>query len=732
MSENTAEVKITGDGSGAIAAVKQTEAAVKDGFAGMKQAMEAVNAQFAKVQKSFMALVAVAAGGAAFKSAIDASVNWSLETGKLAKVMGATTEQASVMNVALTRLGLSGDTYQQAAVGLSRQLNTNARAFEIMGIQTKGADGHLRSVGDLMPEINTKLAAIKNPLEQNIAGMQIYGKSWQDLKPLLRLNAEAMAEAEKRARDLGLIVGPEGEARAKLYKAQMRDLDLVGKSLSIQFGNQLLPIFTSIGSVMAKEGPTAARIFGDALKGVASAGITLWYTLQGIGTLIGGIGAAAGAVLTGNFSQARAIMGMAIADIDALEEKRKAAVAGVWNPSASPVQASKPDISTPYDFSKGKDDKDKTSMPAFEEALAKYKLAYAQINDGRELDKEREAAYWEAVLQAADLIAQDRIKIETKVAEIRVQILKNERKQRDEINAVGAKNDADLALGRIESAKAAADALVEADRLTVPQRAALEVQFEEQRYAIQKEALAKKLDLLQQDPTTNPVKIAEAHAQALIEEQQYQTKRLQLQTAANKAGEADNKSLTSTLQSNFAQILTTFAQGGTTISSLFKQIGASILNTFIGIFAQIAAQWLAQQVMMAVGRKVTATATVMSESAKAGAGGTASMAAAPFPLNLGAPAFGAAMAAAALGYAAPAASAAGGFDIPTGVNPITQLHAREMVLPAPIADTVRNAMGSSDSGNTIHIHAQPSDFIRASDLGKMLTSMRRNFEFVGR
>jgi hypothetical protein len=62
-------------------------------------------------------------------------------------------------------------------------------------------------------------------------------------------------------------------------------------------------------------------------------------------------------------------------------------------------------------------------------------------------------------------------------------------------------------------------------------------------------------------------------------------------------------------------------------------------------------------------------------------------------------------------------SAAGGFDVPAGLNPVTQLHAREMVLPAGIADPLRANLangglaGGGGSGGGTHIHA---DFSNAS------------------
>lgn len=47
-------------------------------------------------------------------------------------------------------------------------------------------------------------------------------------------------------------------------------------------------------------------------------------------------------------------------------------------------------------------------------------------------------------------------------------------------------------------------------------------------------------------------------------------------------------------------------------------------------------------------------------------------------------------------------SAAGGYDIPSGTNPITQLHEKEMVLPAKYADSIRNMTeGGSSTPNII-------------------------------
>lgn len=70
------------------------------------------------------------------------------------------------------------------------------------------------------------------------------------------------------------------------------------------------------------------------------------------------------------------------------------------------------------------------------------------------------------------------------------------------------------------------------------------------------------------------------------------------------------------------------------------------------------------------------------------------MASIPFPLNI---ALGAAAFAGVAGIVGKIASARGGYDIPAGVNPVTQLHEEEMVLPKQHANTIR-ALGRSMSG----------------------------------
>ncbi|HFB2715472.1 TPA: tape measure protein [Neisseria gonorrhoeae] len=75
-------------------------------------------------------------------------------------------------------------------------------------------------------------------------------------------------------------------------------------------------------------------------------------------------------------------------------------------------------------------------------------------------------------------------------------------------------------------------------------------------------------------------------------------------------------------------------------------------------------------------------------------------------------------------------SAAGGWDIPAGINPLTQLHENEMVLPAEHAQTIREMADQQGGGSTVIINSTGGDFIHKNDLAKLLKQMKRDFKFV--
>jgi len=210
----------------------------------------------------------VIAGGAAFKEVIGKANEWNGEAKKLATQMGITTERASVMMVAMRHLGIDSETVTLAAGKMAKQIATNSDAYEKLGVKVKDANGQYRPTLEIMGEVNAKLKEIKNPIEQNIAGTEIYGKSWNDVRGTLKLTTEEIKAAEQKTKDLGLVVGEEGVANTKKYKESINDMKLVITSLEVQAGNALLPAFVKLGGWMSSQAPAAGKVMAMVLESI--------------------------------------------------------------------------------------------------------------------------------------------------------------------------------------------------------------------------------------------------------------------------------------------------------------------------------------------------------------------------------------------------------------------------------------------------------------------------------
>ncbi|HXA47520.1 MAG TPA: hypothetical protein VNW52_07810 [Burkholderiaceae bacterium] len=290
--------------------------------------------------------------------------------------------------------------------------------------------------------------------------------------------------------------------------------------------------------------------------------------------------------------------------------------------------------------------------------------------------------------------------------------------------------------------------------LTNEEILAQEQKFENDSFNIKQKSLQKQKTLI--NPDMDPVayqailtqietlKVAhDAKMQALAA-----TNALQAKTAYTTAYAA--------IQSGMASSITSMVQGTKSFQQAAKSMLASVLNSVIEYYAgEMAKEAVKQAKIMfgfgqqTAGSEATSTAqatdatavgaaneaaaelSVQAWAGVAGAAGVASFAAAPWPVDVGAPAFGAAMYASAAAF-----SAEGGFDIPAGVNPVTQLHEKEMVLPAKQADAVRdmaNGKGGSGGNVNLHVHAMDAQSVKrlfennGTALMDVIRKQRRNF-----
>lgn len=145
---------------------------------------------------------------------------------------------------------------------------------------------------------------------------------------------------------------------------------------------------------------------------------------------------------------------------------------------------------------------------------------------------------------------------------------------------------------------------------------------------------------------------------------------------------------------------------GKSLEDSLRSVAMNIADAFITSFIKMQIQKLFVDKTAATMYASTIALQSQAMVAMAGLAAFASTAAIPIVGPAAAPAAAAAAIAAAEGFAVAAtaaasmsiASARGGFDIPGGVNPITQLHEKEMVLPQAQANVIRDLAKDGSGG----------------------------------
>jgi len=276
MASNENEYEISANPNRYLAAMTKIADETRNTARSIQASMSSIDSHLGQVSNTlstitgmFGKMTAIIAGGAAFKEVIGKSVEWIGESKTLANQLGITTERASVMMVAMRHLGMDSEQVTRGAVNMTKQMVSNGAAFEKLGIKLKDANLQYRPTTELMAEVNDKLREIKNPIEQNIAGMKVYGEAWNEVRGVLKLSSEELKAAEQKAKDLGLVVGDEGVANAKAYKQSLNDMKLVITSLEVQTGNALLPTLVKMGSWMSGVAPVAGKAMGMVLESLA-------------------------------------------------------------------------------------------------------------------------------------------------------------------------------------------------------------------------------------------------------------------------------------------------------------------------------------------------------------------------------------------------------------------------------------------------------------------------------
>lgn len=179
---------------------------------------------FAEVLKANLASEAIVAGIKALGSAIadvgkklvevaGASVQWADDLNTLSAQTGISTEQLQKYEYAADIVDVSVDTITGSMTKLTKNMSSAkdgtgaaAEAFAALGVSITDDTGALRDNEDVFNDVIDALGSVGNETERDALAMDIFGKSAQDLNPLILKGSDALKQLGQEAEDAGMIL----------------------------------------------------------------------------------------------------------------------------------------------------------------------------------------------------------------------------------------------------------------------------------------------------------------------------------------------------------------------------------------------------------------------------------------------------------------------------------------------------------------------------------------------
>lgn len=150
-------------------------------------------------------------------------------------VAGQSGIEAATLNSSMGRLNKQ---IAEAAAGKNKDL---AALFTKAGIGMRGANGELRNSAQLLPQIADLFARNGNEATRARMGNAIFGKSWQELAPLLLGGSEGINQLTERYKQLGLEVDSGAIKAGEAFGDQLDDLQQVTRSYGNTIMSKLVP-----------------------------------------------------------------------------------------------------------------------------------------------------------------------------------------------------------------------------------------------------------------------------------------------------------------------------------------------------------------------------------------------------------------------------------------------------------------------------------------------------------
>lgn len=220
----------------------------------------------------------------------------------LSKTTNLSTETLQEFRYASAFLDVDESTLTGSLTKLTRQMysastgsKASAEAFKTLGINIRNADGSLRPRYDVFLETIDALGQIDDEVTRDGLAMQIFGKSAQELNPLIAAGSAALDEYRKQAHEVGYVLDQETLDRMNSVNDEVDRMNLQFDALKNQLGTAVAPVIhevvTALGDfVAAVDWEVVGQIIYVALMTIVGAFMAAYEIVKTVIDVFGWLG----------------------------------------------------------------------------------------------------------------------------------------------------------------------------------------------------------------------------------------------------------------------------------------------------------------------------------------------------------------------------------------------------------------------------------------------------------
>lgn len=755
--------------------------AFKSSMESMKSSMEGFTGVMNKVNAMMGLFAEVAIGGMVGEKLIgmgEKAAEYGDQLERASKKTGIATGELQGLKYAAQMSDVSFQSLQMGLARLSRSMLTAEQggkplqaAFESIGISADQLKNI--KVEDILAKMADKFSVTQDGAAKTAVAMQLFGRAGADMIPLLDKGSSNLAALTAEAKKLGLVLDEQTIQSSAAMADQLKTLHAQTSQASTAFGIALMPAMRAVSSAMS-DGLAPGGALASMLKGLGMVVTDLTYGLsyvaqafESMGISIAGVAASINAAIHGDFAGAKQITAEANADLAATTDRFNKFRDELMNP----VKLAKPETAT----DKGALDVPvQASMNGKDTRVAQWKAELDQKRDAegayQSLSKADEIKFWQDKLSQTkkgtkdyaavfhELVGLERQEYAQMVGEdkkawaTRVANAKKAAAEQLAVEVAAINQEAQLGKLKIAADQETDRYLLASGQITDQQKLQRDQELADREYQIERDLLTKKLGLYQEDPK-NYQKVTD-QIQKLDEQHS-----IQIQKNADNTALAVQNSYTkmlSPISSAFDTSMKGIIMGTQTwqkgMSNILQSVVGDFVSSFVGIETKWAATELAKTMATNAGNAARTASNVAanSQSLTMSAGtvvksimnDAAASFAGVFKALAGIPIIGPALAAvaapAAMGTVAAvagnvASSADGEWNVPS--DRLNYVHKSETILPAHVAQPLRDMVEGGGSGGSpqIHIHATDAKSVQrlfannGAALGAALKGQMRSF-----